>query len=74
MIEFLMEEVGFVMERYGQNSQTLDECKINTWRKTTFPERDMSRLPTAVIRLGTTRGRIKAFSIRRNSSPEGKKV
>ena len=30
----------------------------------------MSRLPTAVIRLGTTRGRIKAFSIRRNSSPE----
>ena len=39
----------------------------------TFPESDMSRLPTAVIRLGTTRGRIKAFSIRRKSSPEIKK-
>ena len=36
----------------------------------TFPDRDMSRLPTAVIRLGTTRGRIKAFNIRKNSSPE----
>jgi len=32
-------------------------------------ERDMSRLPTAVMRLGTTSGRMSALSILRKSSP-----
>ena len=33
------------------------------------PERDRSRDPTAVMREGTIRGRISAFSIRRKISP-----
>ncbi len=35
----------------------------------TFPDRLMSSDPTAAIRLGMMRGRMSAFSIRRNSFP-----
>jgi hypothetical protein len=35
----------------------------------TFPERLMSRDPTAATRLGMMRGKMRAFNIRRNNFP-----